>query len=336
MLPRTGFVIFAKRDCPTCELIEPVLQQLSGTDTCLISQDDPAFPRNVSAVLDDRELEQSWRHNIEFVPTLIRMEKGREVDRTYGWDVREWRRITGQPDLGKGLPEFQPGCGSLSVAPGAAEHLQVRYGESGLKSRKIELGDWDDPIEACFERGWSDGLPVVPPTDVRILRMLSGTKRKPDEIIGRIPPFLPECTVEKVAISAVMAGCKPEYMPLVLAVVETALVPYFSLHGILATTSFGGPIVIGFDLGFDHYIERRLGLEDRLDLDLHHVRWLDARRRQRHGKRQRIQIGQHRRQRRLHHQRQRPGRLPAGQLIIALPRFAPMIAHPHRGGHRAP
>ncbi len=244
MLPETGFVIFAKRDCPTCELIEPVLQQLSGTDTCLISQDDPAFPRNVSAVLDDRELEQSWRHNIEFVPTLIRMEKGREVDRTYGWDVREWRRITGQPDLGKGLPEFQPGCGSLSVAPGAAEHLQVRYGESGLKSRKIELGDWDDPIEACFERGWSDGLPVVPPTDVRILRMLSGTKRKPDEIIGRIPPFLPECTVEKVAISAVMAGCKPEYMPLVLAVVETALVPYFSLHGILATTSFGGPIVI--------------------------------------------------------------------------------------------
>jgi hypothetical protein len=246
MLPATGFLVFAKRDCPTCTLIEPVLRKLSagGQPACFVSQDDPLFPEGVADVVDDRELEQSFRHNIEIVPTLIRMEQGREVDRTYGWDVKEWRRVTGISDLGRDLPEFQPGCGSLSVAPGAAENLQVRYGETGIKSRKIELGEWDDPIEACFERGWSDGLPVVPPTDVRILRMLAGTHRKPDEVIGRIPPFLPECSVEKVAIAAVMAGCKPEYMPLVLAVVETALVPLFSLHGILATTSFGGPIVI--------------------------------------------------------------------------------------------
>lgn len=246
MLPTTGFLVFTKRDCPTCVLIEPVLRKLSegGQSACFVSQDDPHFPEGVPAVVDDRELEQSFRHNIEIVPTLIRMEQGREVDRTYGWDVKEWRRVTGISDLGGGLPEFQPGCGSLSVAPGAVENLQVRYGETGIKSRKIELGEWDDPIEACFERGWSDGLPVVPPTDVRILRMLAGTKRRPDEVIGRIPPFLPECSVEKVAIAAVMAGCKPEYMPLVLAVVETALVPHFSLHGILATTSFGGPIVI--------------------------------------------------------------------------------------------
>jgi hypothetical protein len=79
---------------------------------------------------------------------------------------------------------------------------------------------------------------------VRVLRMLSGTARKPGEVVGRIPPNLAECTVEKVAINAVMAGCKPEYMPVVLATVEAALVPEFTLHGLLATTYFSGPVII--------------------------------------------------------------------------------------------
>ena len=76
-----------------------------------------------------------------------------------------------------------------------------------------------------FERGWSDGLPVVPPTPVRVLRMLQGTTRDPQEVVGEIPPNLVPCTVEKVAINAVMAGCKPEYLPVVLAAVEAALDP---------------------------------------------------------------------------------------------------------------
>ena len=74
--------------------------------------------------------------------------------------------------------------------------------------------------------------------------MLQGTTRQPDEIIGRIPPNLAECTVEKVAINAVMAGCKPEYLPVVLAAVEAALIPEFTMHGLLCTTYFSGPVVI--------------------------------------------------------------------------------------------
>ena len=66
--------------------------------------------------------------------------------------------------------------------------------------------EWDDEMEVCFERGWSDGLPVTPPTDARILRMLQGTNRKPDEIIGMVPPNLVPISVEKVAINAVLAG----------------------------------------------------------------------------------------------------------------------------------
>ena len=126
-----------------------------------------------------------------------------------------------------------------------AEKLEARHrGGVALAARKVEFGENDDPIELCFERGWSDGLPVTPPTDERVLRMLKGTRRRPDEGVGRIPPNLAECTVEKVAINAVLAGCKPEYMPVLLAAVEAALEPVFTLHGLLATTYFSGPIII--------------------------------------------------------------------------------------------
>src|SRR5580704_3316881 len=76
----------------------------------------------------------------------------------------------------------------------------------------------DDPIEMLYERGVTDGLPVVPPTRERVDRMLAGAPwRKPDELIGVLGPQLGKATVEKVAINAVMAGCKPEYFPVVLA-----------------------------------------------------------------------------------------------------------------------
>src|SRR6266850_956554 len=153
----------------------------------VLSQDDPTFPSGVRSVIDDQALERSFRLNVETVPTLIRFKGGKEVERTVGWDRKEWTRLVGAA-VGEGLPAWQPGCGSKSVEPGVHEALVARYGDPGLKSREISVGNWDDPIEACFERGWSDGLPVVPPTDERILRMLVGTDRKPDEVIGLIPP----------------------------------------------------------------------------------------------------------------------------------------------------
>jgi len=77
-----------------------------------------------------------------------------------------------------------------------------------------------------------------------VLRMLSATSRDPQEVIGLVPSDLAPATVEKIAINAVMAGCKPEYLPVVLAAVEAALDPAFTLHGVLATTMFVGPVVI--------------------------------------------------------------------------------------------
>jgi hypothetical protein len=126
-----------------------------------------------------------------------------------------------------------------------AERLRAKHsGQTLLAARKIEYAEGADPVEVCYERGWTDGLPVVPPTDERVIAMLQGTRRRPHEVLGRIPPLLAECTVEKVAINAVMAGCRPEYLPVVLAALEAALEPVFTLHGVLATTYFSSPIII--------------------------------------------------------------------------------------------
>ena len=241
-----GLIVVAKRDCPTCGLVEPLLHELAraGQALTVYIQDDPAYAAGLpGAVLDDT-LEHSFRLGIEFVPTLIRIAGGREVARTHGWHRGDWQQISGLPTLGAALPELRPGCGSKTLDPGVAEDLQVRFGQTGLTSREVALGDAEDAIEACFDRGWTDGLPVVPPTPARVLRMLAGSTRRPDEVLGLVPPDLAPCTVEKVAINAVMAGCKPEYLPIVLAAVEAALIDEFGMHGILCTTMFAGPLVI--------------------------------------------------------------------------------------------
>ena len=239
-----GIVAFVKRDCPTCALVAPVLAQLATTrELTVYSQDDPTFPSGLVPV-DDRSLEMSWHHQIEAVPTLIRVSGGTETARVLGWHREEWQTLTGVEGLGAGLPAWRPGCGSRSVDPDLAPDLAVRFAAAKLRARRVELAPLEDEFEALFERGWSDGLPLVPPTEKRVLAMLEGTTRAPDEIVAEVPPDLAPCSVEKVAINAVMAGCKPEYLPVVLAAVEAACSDGFNAHGILATTMPVGPVVI--------------------------------------------------------------------------------------------
>ncbi len=76
-----------------------------------------------------------------------------------GWERKEWMQLAGDAAEGKGLPAWQPGCGSRASRPACSGALIARYGDPGLKSREIAVGNWDDPMEACFERGWTDGLP---------------------------------------------------------------------------------------------------------------------------------------------------------------------------------
>ena len=239
-----GLVVVVKRECETCATVVPVLRQLAAAgELHVYSQDDPEFPGDPGAI-DDTELAVSWHHEIETVPTLIRVEGGVEVDRTVGWSRAAWEALTGIDELGPDLPMMRPGCGSLSVDPDLVDSLRVRFGGSRLAARRIEVAEAEDVMEMMFARGWSDGLPVVPPTEARVMAMLDGTTRSPDEIVATIPPDLVDITVEKVAISAVMAGCKPEYLPWVLTAVEAACNDEFNMHGVLCTTMPVGPVIV--------------------------------------------------------------------------------------------
>ncbi len=242
------FALVMKQACPTCQLIEPVAKELDqrwGSQLAIYCQDDVSFPGDIAGLNDDSSLEFSFHNKIEIVPTLIRFDdKGVEQGRIVGWDKQQWQDFTGITDLGESLPDFKPGCGSLSQEPGMEEQLLLRFAADRLKARQIPEADQEEAIELCYEKGWTDGLPVVPPTPLRVLRMLQACDAEPDEIIGNIPPDYVPCSIEKVAINAVMAGCKPDYFPTVLASVRAALQDAFCLHGLLCTTYFSSPVMV--------------------------------------------------------------------------------------------
>ena len=104
---------------------------------------------------------------------------------------------------------------------------------------------WDSALEAierCYELGWTDGLPVVPPTEQRVKEFIERSGRPSDEVVGELPERRREITVDKVAANAVMAGCLPEYMPVVLAATEAMLEPIFNLVG--PSSSMGGSAIL--------------------------------------------------------------------------------------------
>jgi hypothetical protein len=98
--------------------------------------------------------------------------------------------------------------------------------------------------ELFFDNGWTDGLPVVPPTRAAVRAMMDASRRDATETIGPIPPRMRSATIEKLAVNAVMAGCRPGYFPVVLAALEAALDEDCRLYGIQTATNNGTPLVI--------------------------------------------------------------------------------------------
>src|SRR3989454_2775289 len=99
-------------------------------------------------------------------------------------------------------------------------------------------------IESLYARGVTDGLPVVPPTRALVERAVAAAGRAAGELVALVPPNYGRATVEKIAINAVMAGCRPEYLPVVIAAVDAACDEAFDLHGVSATTNAPSPLVI--------------------------------------------------------------------------------------------
>ena len=105
-----GFVVFVKRDCATCELIIPVLEQLCESKILrtIFTQDDASFPE-LPITSDDTSLEVSFSHRIETVPTLLKVQDGIELDRTVGWSQDTWKAFLDIEDLGpENIPSYSP------------------------------------------------------------------------------------------------------------------------------------------------------------------------------------------------------------------------------------
>jgi len=247
-----------KHDCPVCDQVLPVLDsaRAGGGAIRIVSQSSAeetaaqAERLGLSTAPDlDPDLELSIRFDPDAVPTVVLLDGGREQARTEGLDRQRLAELARRADVVlelDGLPERRPGCASITRDPAVAARLAAARArsEGRLRAREVQIGELEDPIEALFDRGYSDGLPLVPPTPTRVVDMLDATSRDAQDLVGLIPPYDGEATVEKVAINAVMAGCPPAVFPIVLAAVEAACDPAFALLGLVSTTHPAGPVVI--------------------------------------------------------------------------------------------
>jgi hypothetical protein len=140
----------------------------------------------------------------------------------------------------KAGPIVGPVATALTAAPARAAGADV-----GTGARIQRAPDDLDELQAwVMERGWGDGLPVIPPTPERVARMLAGTRRPRDEIVAVLAPRLGQATVERAAVNAVLAGALPEYLPVVLAALEALADPVFNLQAVQTTTHPCSPLII--------------------------------------------------------------------------------------------
>jgi hypothetical protein len=261
-----SMICFVKEDCDTCNTAAPVLEAFHKAygDTVpilLIAQSGDANALYAKRhgltlpVLDDRSCKTAFDWDIESVPSVFWIDENGKIQSQFEGFIREdWEKLSAdintkialpaaQIDWAS-LPKWRPGCGSKHLDPSIYDKLRADADGSPICARRIEVASNDDVAEFMFDQGFSDGLPLVPPTPERVMRMLGGTHRDPQDIIAIVPPNMGEATVEKIAINAVMAGCKPEYLPVIIAAVEAICTDEFNIHGVTATTMGASPVMV--------------------------------------------------------------------------------------------
>jgi hypothetical protein len=122
--------------------------------------------------------------------------------------------------------------------------LAAQFPEVRVEKVAVSRDAYAEVNELFYNRGWTDGLPIVPPTRERVKEMLRGTDLPPDRVIGTVESLRGQATVEKIAVNAVMAGCRPEYLPVILAVVEVVTDPAFDMIGVQTTDESVAPLLI--------------------------------------------------------------------------------------------
>jgi peroxiredoxin len=248
-----ALLTFASEECPTCALalrrLAPIVAPLrdAGVGLAVVFEDPLDVAARVarearfngSVLAEPAPYDTSRAYGLESLPATFLLDADAAVVGTaVGWDAGALSGLVARacdavgaraPEITTAPPASKPGCAAKST-----------YDEEMLAL--IESAGAADEMEDMFDRGWSDGLPVVPPTRARVDAMLGD--RDPHASLGEVPPGMGEATLERVAACAVLAGCRPEYFPVVLAAAEAALDPAFNLNGQAVTTQPAGQVVI--------------------------------------------------------------------------------------------
>jgi hypothetical protein len=250
--------VFLETDCPTCQLAVPYLNRLhrAGAVVRGFSQDPETETENFVSNMSVEfplAVDAGWVHSRELdpshVPAWFLMEEGAVRRAEIGFAKAALNEIAAALGVAPvalehdGNPAWKPGCESRHREPESAGPAApaLFWGERGRAASRLEAGA--DPVEQCFAL-FGDALPVVPPTEERVARFLGATELDPHQIIGRIPPCYGEATVEKIAANAVMAGCRPEQMRVLIPLVRAVCDERFNAHGWQATTHFAAPLVM--------------------------------------------------------------------------------------------
>ncbi len=259
-----ALLVIFETDCPTCQLALPYLNALASGNVQVIglSQDSAQATKQFVEQMGIKypvELDAGFKLskvlNPQSVPTLYLLDESGQVSRTLvGFDKAGLNEIAsefGHAEIAPpndGAPAWKPGCGSRHLEPHAAEDGTGESEPMLLRrvappASRITVNDQEDPFEYCY-REFGDALPVIPPTVERVAAMLRRSELAPDSVIGRIPPAYGEATVEKIAANAVMAGCRPEMMRVLIPLVRALCDENFNAHGVQATTHFAAPLAI--------------------------------------------------------------------------------------------
>jgi hypothetical protein len=248
-----ALLLFVSQECPTCAMALRRLGPLCGawqeaglTATAVFEDPLEVAVRaarrlgwQAGVASEDSPYETSRAYRLDSVPTAVLVDRAGAIAGTVtGWDhaalVALIRRAGALVGAGLAIPEateplLKPGCSSkAAIDPELAAAMSAPAGT--------------DDVEEMFERGWTDGLPVVPPTPDRVEAMLGGCGSRVS--LGPVPPGMGEATLERVAACAVLAGCRPAYFPVVVAAAQAALDPAFNLHGQAVTTQPAGQLVV--------------------------------------------------------------------------------------------
>src|SRR5579864_6930007 len=268
---RPTLVVFFEADCPTCQLTLPYLDRLNGGSVQIvgIGQDSEGatkeFIRQMQIgfpVQVDRGLKISQAYDPQTVPTIFLLDQAGKVQRTVvGFDkaaLNELAAAVGHAAIAPehdGAPPWKPGCRSRHLEPEAKTQTQAQaqtddpsvgihfLRKTAEPAQRITLADHQDPFLYCSQH-FGDALPVVPPTVERVQVMLDSCKLPGQQVIARVPPCYGEATVEKIAANAVMAGCAPEIMRVLVPLVRAVCDERFNIHGVQATTHFAAPLII--------------------------------------------------------------------------------------------